>query len=208
VAMAPEVPRHLEEREEATAAHTATSASAPFTPSTTSSLGTPMESHAIPPLLNPPHSFASHPPLSITSLAPMPSVATHSTPLSVNVGTFIRKKILTKNASGQEINLATLQRVLPAAVPPVPTSSTSVQENTKRPPIQIESLEQQENHHAEERTKEGDGEESKRSGVVAKANEDAAHCLIEKPLPDREAEEAPSSEEESGPHREGAQGSR
>jgi hypothetical protein len=67
----------------------------------------------------------------------MPSAATHPTPLSINVGAFVPKKILTKNVSGQEVNLATLQRVLPAAVPPVLASSTSVPKDTKRPPIRL-----------------------------------------------------------------------
>ncbi|KAI0250916.1 hypothetical protein BJV78DRAFT_510972 [Lactifluus subvellereus] len=166
VAMAPEVPRHLEERKGATAAHTttaaATSATAPFTPSTTSSLGTPTQSHAIPPPLpNPPHSSTPHPPLSTASPPPMPSAATRSTPLSVNAGAFVPKKILIKNASGHEVNLATLQRALPAAVPLVPPSSTSVQKDIKHTPIRIESQEQKEKRLAQEREKEGDGEESK-----------------------------------------------
>ena len=151
VAIAPEVPWHLEKRKEATAAHIATAAAtlatAPSIPSTTSSLDIPIQYHAIPPLPNPSHSSASHHPLSVTSLPPMPSAATHSTPLSANVGAFVPKTILIKNASGQEVNLAALRRTLPAAVPPVPPPSTSVQQDTKRPPIQIESQEQQENHH-------------------------------------------------------------
>jgi hypothetical protein len=81
----------------------------------------------------------------------MPSATTHSAPLSVNVGAFVPKKILTKDASEQDVNLATLQRTLTAAVPPVLPSSTSVQKDTKRPPTQIESQEQQENHHIHSR---------------------------------------------------------
>ena len=82
----------------------------------------------------------------------MSSGATHSTPLSVNVGRFVPKKIVIGNASGQD-SLDTLQRgaALPAAVPPVLASSTSVQKDIKRPPIQIESQEQQENLHTHSR---------------------------------------------------------
>ena len=144
--------------------------------------GTPTQSHAIPPILHPPHTSAPHPPPSVTSPPPTPSVANRSTSLSASAGPFVPKKISIKNASGQEVNLDTLKRAPPppSAAPPVPPTPASVKKDIKRPPVRIESQEQKEKRLAEERAKEGDGEEkSKTSEVVAKANEDAARRLIE-----------------------------
>ncbi|KAI0002226.1 hypothetical protein BJV74DRAFT_42192 [Russula compacta] len=145
--------------------------------------GTPTQSHAIPPILHPPHLSAPHPPPPVTSSPPTPSVANRSsTSLSANAGAFVPgKKISIKNASGQEVNLDALTRAPPPIVPPVPPSPVSVKKDIKRPPVRIESQEQKEKRLAEERAKEGESDErSKPSEALIRANEDVAR---------REAEE-------------------
>jgi translation initiation factor 4G len=97
-----------------------------------------------------------------------------------------------------------LKRAPPPAAPPVPLSTTSIKKDfSRRPPVRIESQEQKEKRLAEERAKEGDGEEkSKTSGVVVKANdEDVARRLIEE-QERHKAEELKAKEEADRAERE------
>ncbi|KAI9441620.1 hypothetical protein H4582DRAFT_1933815 [Lactarius indigo] len=157
--------------------------------------GTPTQSHALPPIHHPPHPSAPHPPPSVTSPPPTPSTANRPTSLSANAGAFVPgKKISIKHPSGQEVNLDTLKRAPPPAVPivpAVPPSPAPVKKDIKRP-IRIESQEQKEKRLAEEKAREGESEEkNKASETFAKVNEDAAR--LEREL--RKAEERRLKEE-------------
>ncbi|KAI0302331.1 hypothetical protein B0F90DRAFT_1627403 [Multifurca ochricompacta] len=164
--------------------------------------GTPTQSHAIPPILHPPHPPAPHPPAphpppSVTSPPPTPSAANRSTSLSANAGPFVPgKKISIKNpSSGQEVNLDTLKRMPPPTVPVVPPSPAPAKKDIKRPPIRIESQEQKEKRLAEERAKGSEGEEkNKPTEVAVKVAEDAARRQIEE-QERRQAEERKAKEE-------------
>ena len=145
--------------------------------------GTPTQSHAIPPIHHPPHPSAPHPPPAVTSPPPTPSASNRPTSLSANAGAFVPgKKISIKNPSGQEVNIDTLKRAPPPAVPnapAVPSSPSSVKKDIKRP-IRIESQEQKEKRLAEEKARESESEDKNQtSDTFAKANEDAARRQIE-----------------------------
>ena len=143
--------------------------------------GTPSQSHAIPPIIPPPHPPVSHPPPTVTSPPPTPSVpSTRPTSLSANAGAFVPgKKISIKHPSGQEVNIESLKRVPPLAVPPAPPSPPSVKKDIKRPPIRIESQEQKEKRLAEEKSKDGESDEKTRPNDLVSADEDAARREIE-----------------------------
>ena len=158
---------------------------------------TPSQSHAIPPILPPPHPSVPHPPPSVTSPPPTPSAPpTRPTSLSANAGAFVPgKKISIKHPSGQEVDVESLKRVPPPGAPPIPHSPPSVKKDIKRQPIRIESQEQKEKRLAEERAKEGDSEEKDRpSEALVRANEDAARRGIEE-HERREAEERKAKEQ-------------
>ena len=158
--------------------------------------GTPSQSHAIPPIIPPPHPSVPHPPPSVTSPPPPPTPSapsTRPTSLSANAGAFVPgKKISIKNPSGQEVNIESLKRVPPLAAPPAPPSPPSVKKDIRRHPIRIESQEQKEKRLAEERSKEGESE-SRPSDLVC-ADEDAARREIEEHEL-REVEERNAKEE-------------
>jgi translation initiation factor 4G len=159
--------------------------------------GTPSQSHAIPPILQPPHPSVPHPPPSVTSPPPTPSAPpTRPTSLSANAGAFVPgKKISIKHpSSGQEVSFETLKRTPPAPAP-VPPSPPSIKKDIRRQPIRIESQEQKEKRIAEERAKEGESQEKSRpSEALVRANEDAARREIEE-HERREAEERKAKEE-------------
>jgi translation initiation factor 4G len=158
--------------------------------------GTPSQSHAIPPIHQPPHPSVPHPPPSVTSPPPTPSAPpTRPTSLSANAGAFVPgKKISIKNQSGQEVPLESLKRTPPATAP-VPASPPSVKKDIRRQPIRIESQEQKEKRIAEERAKGGESQEKSRpSEASVRANEDAARREIEE-HEHREAEERKAKEE-------------
>lgn len=157
--------------------------------------GTPSQSHAIPPILQPPHPSVSHPPPSVTSPPPTPSApSTRPTSLSANAGAFVPgKKISIKNPSGQEISVESLKRTPPAPAP-VPPSPPSIKKDIRRQPIRIESQEQKEKRLAEERSKGGGIQEKSRPSEASVRNEDAARREIEE-HERREAEERKAKEE-------------
>lgn len=162
--------------------------------------GTPSQSHAIPPILQPPHPPVPHPPPSVTSPPPTPSAPpTRPTSLSANAGAFVPgKKISIKHpSSGQEVSVESLKHTrTPPAPAPVPPSPPSIKQDIKRQPIRIESQEQKEKRLAEERAKEGKSQErSRQSEASVRANEDAARREIEE-HERREAEERKAKEEE------------
>ncbi len=158
--------------------------------------GTPSQSHAIPPILQPPHPPVPHPPPSVTSPPPTPSAPpTRPTSLSANAGAFVPgKKISIKNPnSGQEVTVESLKRT-PPAPSHAPPSPPSIKKDIKRQPIRIESQEQKEKRLAEERTKEGESEEKSRpSEASVRADEDAARREIEEH--ERRVEERKAKEE-------------
>ena len=158
---------------------------------------TPSQSHAVPPILPPPHPPVPHPPPSVTSPPPTPSAPpTRPTSLSANAGAFVPgKKISIKHPSGQEVDVESLKRVPPPGAPPTPHSPPSIKKDIKRQPIRIESQEQKEKRLAEERAKEGDSEEKDRpSEASVRANEDAARRELEE-HERRQAEERKAKEQ-------------
>ena len=158
--------------------------------------GTPSQSHAIPPIIPPPHPSVPHPPPSVTSPPPTPSAPpTRPTSLSANAGAFVPgKKISIKHPSGQEVSVESLKRTPPAPAP-VPPSPPSTKKDIRRQPIRIESQEQKEKRLAEERVKEGGSQEKSRpSEASVRVNEDAARREIEE-HERREAEERKAKEE-------------
>jgi translation initiation factor 4G len=168
--------------------------------------GTPSQSHAIPPILPPPHPSVPHPPPSVTSPPPTPSAPpTRPTSLSANAGAFVPgKKISIKHPnSGQEVSVEQLKHTrTPPAPAPVPPSPPSIKQDIKRQPIRIESQEQKEKRLAEERAKEGKNQEKSRpSEASVRANEDAARREIEE-HERREAEERKAKEEAERPEKE------
>jgi translation initiation factor 4G len=162
--------------------------------------GTPSQSHAIPPILQPPHPSVPHPPPSVASPPPTPSAPpTRPTSLSANAGAFVPgKKISIKHpSSGQEVSVESLKHTrTPPAPAPIPPSPPSIKQDLKRQPIRIESQEQKEKRLAEERAKDGKTQEKSRpSEASVRANEDAARREIEE-HERREAEERKAKEEE------------
>jgi len=159
--------------------------------------GTPSQSHAIPPVHQPPHSSVHRPPPSVTSPPPTPSAPTaRPTSLSANAGAFVPgKKISIKFPnSGQEVSVESLKHTPPAPTP-VPPSPPSVKKDIRRQPIRIESQEQKEKRLAEERAKEGENQErSGPSEASVRANEDAARRETEE-HERREADERKAKEE-------------
>jgi translation initiation factor 4G len=92
------------------------------------------------------------------------------------------------------VPLESLKRTPPAPAP-VPPSPPPIKKDTRRQPIRIESQEQKEKRIAEERAKEGEGQEKSRpSEASVRANEDAARREIEE-HEHREAEERKAKEE-------------
>jgi len=142
---------------------------------------TPTQSHAIPPMRQPPHPSAPQPLPSVTSPLFTPSTTSRSTLLSTNAGAFVpTEKVSIKTASGREVTLDTLKRAPPSTIPPQPASPASVKKDIKRQPIRIESQEQKEKCLAEERAKEGEiDDKSKSSDGLARANEAAARREFE-----------------------------
>ncbi|KAF8270200.1 hypothetical protein EI94DRAFT_815633 [Lactarius quietus] len=144
--------------------------------------GTPTQSHALPPIHNPSHPSAPHPPPSVTSPPPTPSTSNRLTS-SANPGAFLPgNKISIKNLFEQQVNIDALKctpLLVAPIVPVVPPSPASSKKDAKRT-IWIESEEQKERRLAEERAREGDSDERSKTGeTFAKANDDAARRQIE-----------------------------
>ena len=167
--------------------------------------GTPSQSHALPPILQPPHPPVPHPPPSVASPPPTPSGPPTRPTLSANAGAFVPgKKISIKHPnSGQEVSVESLKHTrTPPAPAPVPPSPPPIKHDIKRQPIRIESQEQKEKRLAEERAKDGKSlEKSRPSDASIRANEDAARREIEE-HERREAEERKAKEEAERPAKE------
>jgi hypothetical protein len=127
---------------------------------------------------HPPHPSAPQPAPSVTFPPSTSSTTNRLTPLGTNAGAFIPVKkvsIKSKNASGQEATLDTLKGAPLTTIPPNLPSPASVKKDIKRQSIRIESHEKKEERLAEERAKEGEGDDkSNSSDALVRANEATA----------------------------------